>query len=363
MLKHRFIYLLLSLLLSPAQAAPTDDGPYVDFSGQGLSARWRCAGETITRHVERLPATLPPVCGHAKTLSIPGPAPADTQAELPAPERLAVLSDIHGQFGTFTRLLQAHGIVDATLDWAYGRGELVVVGDIFDRGPEVTESLWLLYSLEQQARAAGGRVHVLLGNHEFMALGGDLRYVHPRYLESAKALGRSYPALFGADSVLGQWLRQKPVLRRLGDALYLHGGISPAVAELKLDIAKLNAKLMPTLGQSKEQLRAEPLLALLAGREGPLWYRGYFETPGLSAARLDALTQAFGAKRIVVGHTSQERVLALHGGAVLAVDSSIKDGEHGELLLMENGRMERGLQDGRRLPLEPTTGATAPASP
>ena len=39
-----------------------------------------------------------------------------------------------------------------------------------------TQVLLLLESLEQQAVRAGGRVHVLLGNHETMSVAGDFRY-------------------------------------------------------------------------------------------------------------------------------------------------------------------------------------------
>ncbi|REP65040.1 metallophosphoesterase, partial [Mycobacterium tuberculosis] len=78
-------------------------------------------------------------------------------------------------------------------------------------------------SLQQQAAAAGGAVHFVLGNHETMVLYNDLRYVNPKYLKSAQLLGRSYPALYGPDSTIGQWLRTRPVLLRIGDTLFLHG--------------------------------------------------------------------------------------------------------------------------------------------
>jgi hypothetical protein len=34
----------------------------------------------------------------------------------------------------------------------------------------VTETLWFVYSLEQQAALQGGKGHALLGNHEIMSL-------------------------------------------------------------------------------------------------------------------------------------------------------------------------------------------------
>ena len=49
------------------------------------------------------------------------------------------------------------------------------MGDQLDRGDDERAILALLYRLEQEAQAAGGAVHVLLGNHEIMNAQGDLR--------------------------------------------------------------------------------------------------------------------------------------------------------------------------------------------
>ena len=48
----------------------------------------------------------------------------------------------------------------------------------------VTEVLWLIYSLEEKAKAAGGYVHYILGNHEIMNMSNDLRYVQNRYMRA-----------------------------------------------------------------------------------------------------------------------------------------------------------------------------------
>ncbi len=45
----------------------------------------------------------------------------------------------------------------------------------------MTECLWLIYSLEEKAKAAGGYVHFILGNHEIMNMQGDFRYVQDKY--------------------------------------------------------------------------------------------------------------------------------------------------------------------------------------
>ena len=40
--------------------------------------------------------------------------------------------------------MKSLGIIDKNLNWKFGKGHLVVLGDIFDRGSMVTEVLWHL---------------------------------------------------------------------------------------------------------------------------------------------------------------------------------------------------------------------------
>ncbi len=222
--------LLLAALLSPlsAQTAPPrSDGPYVLWEGSEarvLSVREGKAQETRLRapYDLELPGLGP--------LRLEPGAPVPESASLPLPERIAALSDIHGNLAGMTTLLQAHGVIDAKRQWTFGRGHLVVLGDVFDRGGRVTDCLWLLRHLEVRARKAGGRVHMILGNHEIFAFRGDERYLHPDYLDlQKKLLGLDQKALYGPSTEQGRWLRSRPVLLRLGTFLFVHGGPSPAM--------------------------------------------------------------------------------------------------------------------------------------
>ena len=194
-------------------------------------------------------------------------------------------------------------------------------------------------------------MHVVLGNHEAMVLYGDLRYVNPKYLETATRLGRPYPALFGPDSVLGQWLRTRPQMLRLGDTLFLHGGIAPENLDLALAIDATNAAYDGSLGLPKAQLKAGPATArLYDGKRSPIWYRGYFNGE-LDTAAVGTLVGKLGLQRIVVGHTTIGEVASFHAGRIIAIDSAIKRGKSGQLLFIEGGQLSRGLIDGRREPL------------
>lgn len=278
------------------------------------------------------------------------------RAERPMPARLAALSDIHGQFGVLRQLLRAQGLIDAQDRWAWGDGLLVVGGDVFDRGAQVTESFWLLQQLQRQARAAGGDVLFLLGNHETMTLYDDLRYLHPKYAEVARLLGRPYPALYGGESVLGAWLRQAPGMARVGDTLFLHGGVSPEFLAQGIDRDEANRRYRQSLGTPKAQVRADPRTApLYDGATSPIWYRGYFDGRA-SADTVTAVLRALGVSRVVVGHTSMAHVGSYFDGRVIAIDSSIKRGESGEVLLIEDGVVRRGLLDGTRAAVLPGDG-------
>ena len=65
--------------------------------------------------------------------------------------KIAALSDIHGQYDLFITLLMNNEIIDKNLNWIFGKGHLVINGDIFDRGDQVNETLWFVYKLELQA--------------------------------------------------------------------------------------------------------------------------------------------------------------------------------------------------------------------
>ncbi len=335
--------------------ASDDDGPYVRYTADGIEARWICAGEVVVERAEvtAWPWVLAPRCGLMSPVAVRDRAMLDAPSRLAGISRLAALSDLHGQYDLTLRLLQAHGIVDAAGAWAWGNGHLVVAGDVFDRGGQVNELLWLLYRLDAQAREAGGALHLLLGNHESLVLRDDLRYLHDKYRRNSARLAMSYPALYGPDTVLGDWLRSKRTVLQVDDLLFVHGGLGPAWFALGWDLDRTNARSRASLGVPRDALRTQPSLAAMQdGSDSPIWYRGYFIDPAMSVARLDDMLVRLGVRHLVVGHTSQASVQSRFGGRVIAIDSSIKDGESGELLLREGGLFSRGLLDGSRQPVE-----------
>src|SRR5436189_3342639 len=79
--------------------------------------------------------------------------------------RIVAVGDIHGDVDSFTSILRQAGLVDEANAWVGGTATLMQTGDYLDRGDEVRAVVDLLMALEVKAKAKGGRVLVLLGNH------------------------------------------------------------------------------------------------------------------------------------------------------------------------------------------------------
>ncbi|MCU0866514.1 MAG: metallophosphoesterase [Planctomycetes bacterium] len=305
------------------------DGPYVRRTTDGSLTSTRIVADqsdALRTETTTLPADAPSfeleLLPKVPPLRVTIRAPAEPPpCRRPRPDQLFVLSDIEGNLPALLGLLRAGGVIDERCHWTFGKGHLVFLGDLFDRGLQVTECLWLLYELEARARAGGGELHFVLGNHEVMNFTGDVRYVRRKYHENAARLGTTPDQLHARDTVLGQWLRTRPVALQLGDELFVHGGMSPAVVAAGLQIERLNAALHTALAGDGKAEPVDRALELAAGSaDGLIWYRGYLQAPVVGDAELDAIRKHFGVARIVVGHTLVANIGFVLGRRVLAVD-------------------------------------------
>jgi hypothetical protein len=104
------------------------------------------------------------------------PAPAGP-CNITTTERIVAIGDVHGAYDPFVAILRAAGLINARDRWSGGRAVFVQTGDVVDRGKDSRKVMDLLRRLERDARDAGGQVIALTGNHEFMRLAGDWRYV------------------------------------------------------------------------------------------------------------------------------------------------------------------------------------------
>jgi len=245
-------------------------------------------------------------------------------------ENVFAISDIEGDFDKFIQLLQNNNVVSNNLEWDFGKGHLVLLGDFFDRGDDVTAVLWLCYKLEQEAEKAGGKVHFILGNHEQMNLQGRLKYVRPKYKALSQKLKIPYKELYGNNSELGRWLRQKHTIIKINNILFAHAGISPNFIKLHETIDITNQNTLKAIDTSSKDLNSSngedignPLYKYI-NMESPLWYRGYFQDWGnykkATQTEVDAVCKYYEVDKIIVGHTIVDEIKNYYKGRVIGID-------------------------------------------
>jgi peroxiredoxin len=272
------------------------------------------------------------------------------------PEKLFVLSDIEGNFSGLRMLLQANKIIDDEFNWTFGKGHLVFAGDMFDRGLQVTECLWLVYALEEKAKAVGGYVHFVLGNHEIMNLQGDHRYVEDKYKENAKLIGKTLTQLYNEDSELGRWLRTKNIIEKIGDLLFMHGGFSQELNNQPLSVEQLNSTARPFYADNKAAENVDTKVSqLYKSATSPFWYRLYYkesQSRGIYKAKesqVDSTLQKFNVKHIITGHTIIADTITTHyNNKVINTDTKHKDGKS-EALLIEGNSFYRVNAEEKRV--------------
>ena len=285
-------------------------------------------------------AVLRIACGgttHAFTTHNPRPAPDVA----PMPGRLVVLSDLEGNLAFMEAALRKLGVTGADGNWVYGHGQLVVLGDAVDRGRDVFAVLWRLHELSLQAHAAGGALHYVLGNHEQYLLRGNTSRAHPDYRYAVQQLGGPVEA-FGPDTLLGAWLRTRPVILQRGRVLFAHAGISPQVVDTGMTVAQLDATMRDYWQRPGDAATPHaPALDAVIGRTGLTQYRGFFRAmedryPLATSAGIERTLAHFDARQIVVAHTLVETVHPMYEGRVYAVDVN-HDEARPQVLLFKDG--------------------------
>ena len=337
----------------------TDEGPHIYWRNDSTAyVLYLCDGEVVSEG-RRVADSLRfnGLCDDSTTrYSFPPESPAVEPHIFRDVARIFTVSDIHGEYDALVELLRNADVIDDDLSWNWGDGHLVVLGDVFDRGDKVTECLWLIYRLEREAKQSGGRVHYTLGNHEKMAMRGDLRYVNQKYLLGiAERTGIPYNDIFGPHMELGRWLRTKHTAIRLNDIVFVHAGLPPAAVERGLSLDTMNLMVRRSLDYRSYELLFSNLEWFLLSSEGPLWYRGYHEArsgyPRATAAQLDTILGFYDAEAVVVGHHEVTEVMGWYQNRVYGVDVPVDDLGGLQALLWEDGKFYRVLASGKLEPL------------
>jgi calcineurin-like phosphoesterase family protein len=305
---------------------------------------------------------MPETRGEPEAASLPAMASSATG-------RVIAIGDLNAAYDVLLEILRGTGLVNRKLEWSGKRDELVQMGDLFNRGSGAAQALRLLLKLRGQARKAGGRVTILLGNHEVMtALRHEGYCTEGEYLAFASAAERrAWPArvqramwrlirqrpngvvlpieprleawkiehvpgrtelrrALGPRGTLGRALRALPVAYVTSGTLFVHAGLLPLWARAGVD--GLNEQARECWANAPKNLWSLPKESLFRSGAGPLWDRSLVRGGSRAQRDLRETLELIGAKRMVVGHTQtaslargrEGRVLVLAEGRLIDVD-------------------------------------------
>jgi hypothetical protein len=295
-------------------------------------------------------------------------------------ERVVAVGDLHGAFDKFVEILKDKKVIDDSLRWSGGKTHLVQLGDIMDRGDQAREILDLIQRLEVEAEAAGGRVHMLIGNHEEMNIlgisfevtglvtgpqfksfvpegywqklekgflakagpGADLDAFWKDTIENNEEARKRYKDTFNRE--YGLWIARHNVMIKIDGIVFVHGGVNEALSLQSCET--LNERTSTAL---TDFIRYGTFQAdALNLPRGLLWYRDLATTPEeVLRAELDRILANLGARAIVTGHTPLPGSVSTNepsrfGEKVWIIDTGIWMGRDGNLaaLIIENGKIK-----------------------
>jgi hypothetical protein len=216
-----------------------------------------------------------------------------------------VIGDVHGQLEKLRVLLRGAELIDKTETWSGADSTLWLMGDLVDRGPDGIGAVELVMRLQPQAARIGGRVQVLIGNHDVLLLaahrfgtrpipGSEMTCVDYWHENGGQEtdLERITP-----DHV--RWLSDLPAMALEGDHLLAHAD-ALLYTRYGESIAQVN-QTMTDLVQSDDITSWDRLLDEFSE------HRAFVDaTTGADLA--EAFLRLFGGEQIVHGHTPISRM-------------------------------------------------------
>ena len=325
----RRCYLLALLALLAAGCDATETGPVESGTAGGSAVAADVSGAATgsdSGALDRQPAAdVAADPGVDAAVPDRNPGPADAPADVPATRPIApsvvapapwiiAIGDVHGDIEALRNALKLANLIDDADQWIAGETVLVQVGDQLDRGDGERDILHLLEGLADQAWAAGGAIYTLLGNHEVMNVELDLRYVteggwddfgdvpwdasDPLYA-GYEPHQRGRVAAFRQSGPYAQLLARHNAAIRIGDTVFVHGGIVPSLAALGLEAIN-EATRAWMLGEG-------PVPSFFHTDDDPFWSRHYSDSPTLDdCVMLGEALELLDAERMVVAHTVQD---------------------------------------------------------
>ena len=211
------------------------------------------------------------------------------------------------------------GRIEAALHRIEGGDTILVqTGDQLDRGDGEPEILAMLDALTVQAKAEGGEVHVLNGNHEFINAAGDMRYVTPDGLaDYARFADKGEPrsltgqpvdpeakgrvVAFQPGGPEAPKLPKRPIVKQVGRSVFVHAGLTPQYVTYGVD--KLNEESQAWLRGERKEI---PMAAFDTDNGPVRTRRCALDVDARDCQMASDVLRRMEADRMVVGHTVQE---------------------------------------------------------
>jgi hypothetical protein len=276
-------------------------------------------------------APAPASEGGSTGTSLPRPLDLPDTVLLARP-RVVAIGDLHSDIGQTRAAFRLAGATDANGTWIGGGLNVVQLGDMIGRSDDERQVLDFLFDIREQARAVGGGVHLLIGNHEVMGarvdnqavgtnpfpgyedlLGLDLADVRLGFLSEAQ---KKRGAALMAGGPYAKRFATLPTVIKLGETIYAHGGVVPRWARYGID--KINSEVSHWLfGDAPEP---ESSLGVDDG-DCVMWTRQFSSAVDAGdCTALDASLALLGAKRMIVAHTVQPTITGYCNNKVWVID-------------------------------------------
>ena len=247
-------------------------------------------------------------------------APDQVQWQFDDPGRIVTVGDLHGDFNKFVDILLTAGLIDASGKWIGGAAHLVQLGDINGKGEDTRLIMDLIINIEGQARAAGGRVHTLLGNHDLKVVWGDSESTTEQEVKGFKdfaetkpadrtetaamkreRLQRGFLAALRGDSSYAKWIRSRNMVVKIGTRLFSHGGFRKWIS--RVDIGAYNATARAWLAYYQGAGPKPPKGSnwVVFSDLSSAWDRKLLDLD-LKREALDKIRQRLGVEEIFLGH-------------------------------------------------------------
>lgn len=351
-----------TLLAALALAA----GPAWAQGGDGGDAREADAGETPPRSPDPrwIPADAADVEPTPQSIECAQAEPDGVPYKFTTDARVVALTGPYGRLDRFVQLLQQVDLIDESRRWIAGEDHLVFMGGLFGYGEQNLECLYLLKDLADQAEKAGGRLHFVLGNNDFLNLRGILStmpstaYEHlaqddsqaraderlERWLEQLWEFNSNYPEdqrlrlrqnferfykaahqpgamefldLLAPGTEYGDWMRRANTVVQINGLLFVAGGIHPIYADIPL--AKINA-------YHRDRLNKTSVYVPIMGdhRFAPYLWAGLSTMPThVSREQMNEILAGYDAPMMVVAHSPGRQAQGIVKNRVVHVESNL----------------------------------------